>query len=192
MTSRNEKITKFLYDLKNGGEFRATEEDTAEIEDLLREVLQTGLVRLEKENFRLTSAGMQLTNQGKTYADYLRAKALETFLEAPIGQLITGSRISYDPLPKEKNQHNPLSEKQIKQVVKQAQKIIATVNADAALSTTDKKQALAVLTTLVSEINNGQMSESTYQNLIAISGQINSISTMIINLLPFIPKPPAA
>ena len=190
MTSRNDKITQFLYDLKNSGEFRATEEDTAEIEDLLREVLQSGLVMLEKENFRLTPAGMQVIAQGKTYADYLRTRALETFVDTPIGQLITGSRISHDPLPKE-NKQNKLSDKQIKQVVKQGQKIIATVNADATQSTTDKDHAVSVLTTLISEINTGQTSEPTYQNLIALSGQINSISTMIIHLLPYIPKPPA-
>ena len=190
MTSRNDKITKFLYDLKNGGEFRATEEDTAEIEDLLREVLQTSLVKLEKENFALTSAGIALTSQGKTYADYLRARALETFVEAPIGQLITGSRVNSVPLSKENKEHNQLNDKQTKEVLKQARKIIDTVNADAALSTTDKKHALAVFTTFVSEINTGQISEFTYQNLLTLSGQINSISTLIIQLLPFIPKPP--
>ena len=188
MTSRNEKITKFLYDLKNGGEFLATEEDKNEIEDLLKEVLQTGLVRLEKENFILTKAGISLTSLGKTYDDYLNERQLKPIPTFQIGHLITGSKINNSSLNNTPGKQ--INDKNIKQVVKGANKIIETVKADDALSATDKEQALAVLAKLIAEANAGKLSQSTHENFLELGGNISSIGPMFISLLPFLPKPP--
>ena len=189
MTSRNEKITKFLYELKNGSEFLAAEEDDIEIEDLLKEVLPTGLVKLEKEHFTLTREGILLTSLGKTYDGYLTEKQLKPAATRQIGHLIIGSKNSNTSLPAGDSAGKQMEDKNIKQVVKQASKIAETIKADATLSAPVKEQALTVLATLITAATSGKISPSTYENLLEIGGQITSIGPMVIALLPFMPKP---
>jgi len=189
MTSRSEKITQFLYDLKNGTAFLATAEDKNEIEDLLIEVLQTDLVKLEKEQFILTRAGIAFTSLGKTYDDYINESKVKPAPTFQICHLITGSNISNASVAINIKAGKQTDDKNTKQVVKRAHKIIETVNADETLSATEKEPALAILAKLIQEVNAGPISQSTYDHFLALGGSITSIGPMFIVLLPFLPKP---
>jgi len=189
MTSRSEKITQFLYDLKNGTAFLATAEDKHEIEDLLIEVLQTDLVKLEKEHFILTRAGIAFTSLGKTYDDYINESKVKPAPTFQIGHLITGSNISNASVAINIKAGKQTDDKNTKQVVKRAHKIIETLKADETLSATEKEQALTILAKVIQEINAGPISQSTYDHFLALGGSITSIGPMFIALLPFLPKP---
>lgn len=70
--TRNEEITRFLYDLKEGKRILKIEEDGFGVNHFINEVITVGLIKDNDDAFyELSRAGILFTNAGKSYDDFL-------------------------------------------------------------------------------------------------------------------------